>query len=185
MFEKKRRQVIPPLWSWVMIKNVCKEASLFFLFSGNNEQLVKKVLKEVHISSKPCLYNFWLKSKTASWFWIQQLRLNKFSFCDIKVGNTNDMNDFAFSLQILLSIYSTTSNLYVVFLLAHLSWKLKWAFLIAFRSSSVNFPYFGLLLKNRWANFNQPWHKAYLGEGDSSLFKWRAPPFLQGEIIMK
>lgn len=86
-------------------KNVCIEASLFFFFSGTNEQLVKKVLKEVHISSKPCLYNFWLKSKTASWFWIQQLRLNKFSFCDIKVGNTNDMNDFAFSLKMMLLEY--------------------------------------------------------------------------------
>ena len=28
-----------------------------------------------------------------------------------------------------------------------------------------------LLLQNHWANFNQTWHKASLGEGDSSLFK--------------
>ena len=28
-----------------------------------------------------------------------------------------------------------------------------------------------LLLQNHWANFNQTWHKAYLGEGDSSWFK--------------
>ena len=35
-----------------------------------------------------------------------------------------------------------------------------------------------LLLKNHWANFNQTWHRAFLGEGDSILFKWRAPPFL-------
>ena len=70
--------------------------------------------------------------------------------------------------------------------LANLSWKLKWAFLIAFRLSvcpsvcpSVNFSYFRLLLKNHWTNFNQTWHKASLGEGDSSLFKWR-PPFSKG-----
>ena len=28
-----------------------------------------------------------------------------------------------------------------------------------------------LLLKNHWANFNQTWHKASVGEGDSRLFK--------------
>ena len=27
--------------------------------------------------------------------------------------------------------------------------------------------------KNHGANFNQTWHNASLGEGDSSLFKWR------------
>ena len=26
---------------------------------------------------------------------------------------------------------------------------------------------------NHWANFSQTWHKASLGEGNSSLFKWR------------
>ena len=65
--------------------------------------------------------------------------------------------------------------------LAHLSWKLKWAFLITCRPSSlclsVNFSNFHLLLQNHWANFNQTWHKVSLGEGDSSLFKWRATSF--------
>ena len=37
--------------------------------------------------------------------------------------------------------------------------------------SSVNFSHFHLLLKNHWANFNQTWHKASLGDRDSSLFK--------------
>ena len=36
---------------------------------------------------------------------------------------------------------------------------------------SVNFSHFQLLLKNHWASFNQTWHKASLGGGDSSLFK--------------
>ena len=36
---------------------------------------------------------------------------------------------------------------------------------------SVNFSHFHLLLQNHRANFNQTWHKASLGEGDSSLFK--------------
>ena len=35
---------------------------------------------------------------------------------------------------------------------------------------------------SRRANINQTWHKAstFLGEGDSSLFKWRATPFSKG-----
>ena len=32
-----------------------------------------------------------------------------------------------------------------------------------------------LSLQNHCANFNQTWHKASLGERDSSFFKWRAP----------
>ena len=39
-----------------------------------------------------------------------------------------------------------------------------------------------LLLQNYWASFKQTWHNAFLGEGDSSLFKWR-PSYFQGEII--
>ena len=47
---------------------------------------------------------------------------------------------------------------------------------------SVNFSHFHLLLQNYWANFNQTWHKASLGKGDSSLLKWRAPrPFPRGD----
>ena len=42
---------------------------------------------------------------------------------------------------------------------------------------SVNFSNFHLLLQNYWANFNQTWHKASLGEGNSSLFKWRTIQF--------
>ena len=81
------------------------------------------------------------------------------------------------------------SRLPILFIfLAHLSWKFKWAFLITYRPSSVcpsvylsvNFSHFHLLLQNHWANFNQTWHKVSLGEGNSSLFKWRAPPFSKG-----
>ena len=73
-------------------------------------------------------------------------------------------------------------------ILAHLSWKLKWAFLITHIPSSicpsvrlsVNFSHFQLLLNNHLANFNQTWHKASLGKGDSQLFKWRATVRSQG-----
>ena len=50
---------------------------------------------------------------------------------------------------------------------------------------SVKFPYFGLLLKNLWANFNQTWHKASLGEGDTSFFQMKGPAFFQREINAK
>ena len=63
-------------------------------------------------------------------------------------------------------------------ILAKLSWKLKWAFLFARRPSvrlsvllSVNFSHFYLLLQNHWTNYNQTWHKAFLGKGDSKLFR--------------
>ena len=32
----------------------------------------------------------------------------------------------------------------------------------------VNFSPFHLLLQNHWANFNQTWHKVFMGERDSS-----------------
>ena len=34
-----------------------------------------------------------------------------------------------------------------------------------------------------WTNFNQIWHKAFFDEEDSNLFKWRATPFIRGDII--
>jgi hypothetical protein len=69
--------------------------------------------------------------------------------------------------------------------LAYLSWKLKWAFLIAFCLLSVcpsvcKLLHFQLLLQNHWANFNQTWHKWFLGGWDSKLFKWRGLPFSKG-----
>jgi hypothetical protein len=41
------------------------------------------------------------------------------------------------------------------------------------------------LLQNQLTNFNQTWHKSFLGEGDSNLFKRRGINLLQGEIIAK
>ena len=46
---------------------------------------------------------------------------------------------------------------------------------------SVNFSHFHLLLQNHWANFNQTWHKASLGSGNSM----KGPALFQGEIITK
>ena len=80
--------------------------------------------------------------------------------------------------------FSKLINIFI----AHLSRRLKWAFLIKICPLSVvvvvvNFSHFHLLLKNHWANFNQTWHKVSLGEGDSSLLKSAA--YFQGEIITK
>ena len=36
---------------------------------------------------------------------------------------------------------------------------------------SVNFSHFHLLLKKHGSIFNQTWHKAFLGEGDTSVYK--------------
>ena len=38
-----------------------------------------------------------------------------------------------------------------------------------------------LLFKNHWTNFNQTWHNASFGEGDSNLFKCRALSFSKGK----
>ena len=45
----------------------------------------------------------------------------------------------------------------------------------------VNFSYFHLLLQNHWANFNQTWHKASLGEGNSSFSNEGPCPFSRGD----
>ena len=39
------------------------------------------------------------------------------------------------------------------------------------------------LLQNHRANFNHTWHNASLGEGNSSLFKWRAQRFSKGRYM--
>ena len=35
-------------------------------------------------------------------------------------------------------------------------------------------------LQNNQINFNKTCHKAFLGDGDSSLVKWKAPTFFKG-----
>ena len=39
-----------------------------------------------------------------------------------------------------------------------------------------------LLLQNHGENFNQTWHKAFMGEGDSSLLKSKATLFSKGRL---
>ena len=71
------------------------------------------------------------------------------------------------------------------FLSAHLSGWLKWAFsdqnfLLSVIVIVINFSHFRLHLENHSPNFNQTWHKAFLGEGDMSLLKWKATPIFKG-----
>ena len=76
---------------------------------------------------------------------------------------------------------------------AHLSRRLKWAFLIKICPLSVvvvvvvfiNFSHFRLLLQNHCAIFNQTCHKASLGEGDSSLLQMKGPAYFKGDVITK
>ena len=67
-----------------------------------------------------------------------------------------------------------------------MSWKLKWAFLIAYTVRlSVNFSYFHLLFQNQrliTANFNHTWHKAPLAEGIPVCSDEGTCPFLRGII---
>lgn len=95
------------------------------------------------------------------------------------------------SIYMYLFIYSIIFHLFIysfinVFCRCWFSWinglfsssRLRWAFLIKICSLSVvivavvavNFTHFHLL-QNRWADFNQAWHKASLSTQDSSLFK--------------
>ena len=72
---------------------------------------------------------------------------------------------------------------YCCFYILHLNQRLKLALLIEICPLSVavvviNVSHFLLLcLQNHLTNFNLTWHKASMGEMNSSLFKWRVPPF--------
>ena len=77
-----------------------------------------------------------------------------------------------------LTIYCKNEKCSLIGVLAHLSQRLKWAFLIKICPFSVVVVVyvainllFHLLLQNHWAIFNQTCHKAPFGEGYSSLFK--------------
>ena len=107
-----------------------------------------------------------------------------YSYClPISLECFRKLSSYAYYTLLSLLRLSETKRI-----LAHLSWKLKWAFLIACHWSSVcpfirlfaNFSLFQLFLLNNWADFNQIWHKATLVKSDSSLFKWRVTPFFKG-----
>ena len=65
--------------------------------------------------------------------------------------------------------------------LAHLSQRLFWSKFVCCCCCCLNFSSSSPEPLSQF--FNQIWHKVSLGEGDSSLLKWRA--LFQGEIIMK
>ena len=90
--------------------------------------------------------------------------------------------EYGFFLNILLVIEFHKSG---CFLLTNLSWKLKWAFLIVCRRRLyvrpfVKFTYYRHLLKNHWANFNQTWHKASLGDMGIEICLNEGPALLKG-----
>ena len=111
------------------------------------------------------------------------------------------MTDISFSHykknSLLFNIHSTEKTTGVAFLsFWHISYciissptpKVQVSFLIEICPLSfvvvvvvvVNFSHFHLLLQNHWTNFNQTWPKASLGEGNSSLLKWREYVFSKG-----
>ena len=95
------------------------------------------------------------------------LLLKKVHYVCIMVSRTESESLLGPNSDIIQGTVSSLSRLF----LAHLSWKLKSVCL------SVNCSHFHLLLQKYLANFNQTWHKVFLGEWDSSLFKWRAKPW--------
>ena len=83
------------------------------------------------------------------------------------------------------------NRMLLLLFLANLSRRLKLAFLVKICPFSVvvvvvvvgvNFSHFHLLLQKHWANFNQTWHKAFLGEGDSSSNEGSRPFSVYSEI---
>lgn len=82
-----------------------------------------------------------------------------------------------------------------LFILAHLIWKLKWAFLVSFCQASVRpsvclsvcptvcnfFLHFQLLLQSHSAHFSQTFHKASLCKEVLSLLTCRAKPYFKGK----
>ena len=179
--------------------------SKLFPLKNNNESELEEIMELLEVNKgivniknssglTPMLKAAYLGSyKCITMLWRKGAKLNSRD----SSGNTPLHAVLSKGTQYILG--NITKVTHVTFL-AHLSWKLKWAFLITCRPSSVclsvrlsvcpsvclsvrpsvNFSYFHLLLQNHWANFNQTWHKASLGEGDSSLFKWSAPPFSKG-----
>ena len=79
-------------------------------------------------------------------------------------------------------IQCTVSKKALSVFLAHLNWKLKWASLIACSLRRL-FTFSSSSPEEHLANFNQTWHKVFLDEGDSYLFKWRATPFYWEKIM--
>ena len=170
---------------------------LFFFFSilkviinFENESISSNVLSMILLLYVQ-LSGFWRTIPGIKWFASCKLKQFRHSFCQ-RFPHTRFLSILVYLFRIILDIK-------VVFL-AYLSRSLKWVFLIkTFLCPSllllfvfvvvivVNFPHFHLLLQNHWANFNQTLQNAFLGEGDSILFKWRAPSFLAqinlGEII--
>ena len=107
----------------------------------------------------------------------------------VRLGHINTGTSVMFwNLELFFSKYLHIA----IWFLAHLSWKLKWAFwwpvmsclsvCQSVHSSSCKLSHFHLLLQNHWANFSQTLHKAFLGEGNWSLNKWRDMPFFKGRI---
>jgi hypothetical protein len=105
---------------------------------------------------------FWLGRILKPWPMVHQARFLFMLYGPEYNGNVNNnVSNFKFCLD--FGNWTIQWNSF----LAHLSWKLKWAFLITFCPSSFclsvwRLLHFQLLLQNRWVNFNQSWHKSSL-----------------------
>ena len=126
------------------------------------EKLAFLVIFKIKAGFQGSMYFVWLEKQTVAWGYSAK-------GSSLVRGSERIMNGPRTSL---LNIF--------LYLLAHLSWRFKWAFLIKICPLSiigvvvrviVNFSHIHLLLQNHWTNFNQIWQKASFDKGDSSLFK--------------
>jgi hypothetical protein len=136
-----------------------------------------KLLQSNKVLNYPCI-NWCISLRRKSYdiiigYWtlsVTHVRWNAEADSKSKVGNHRHHSIVA--LPTYLWLYFV--NLHIIQFLAHLSWKLKWAFLIGCCPASVcKLSHFRLLLQNHQTNFNQTWHKSCLVEWDSNLIKGR------------
>ena len=128
----------------------------------------------LHISHHPVYYVLWLVTCHNQW-----------DHCFKNLSKRRVPNCLIMHLcRRYLLVYSITCTCILKLrLLAHLTWKLKWTFLIACCSLFVHLWTFHISFSqepHHSASFNQIWHRAFLGERDSSLFKWKTKPFFKG-----
>ena len=176
----------------------CVNRSVFLFFFSilkviinfENESISSNVLSMILLLYVQ-LSGFWRTIPGIKWFASCKLKQFRHSFCQ-RFPHT-------LFLSILVYLFRIILDIKVVFL-AHLTRSLKWVFLIKTCPLSVvvivirlrcchcrKLSTFPSSSPKPLANFNQTLQNAFLGEGDSILFKWRAPSFLAqinlGEII--
>ena len=127
---------------------------------------------------KACMLK-WISVIHVSWFFFSERNMNGWIFKNLFIISEQSTMKWWKKMRY-MTINCKNEKSSLIGFLAHLSQRLKWAFLIKICPYSVVVVVvvyvainllFHLLLQNHWAIFNQTCHKAPFGEGYSSLFK--------------